>query len=90
MKVWTRRQEEPVIKMGPENYDRFAVAMDQIIKYNGRYYGYYHASEHKDWREWTTCVATSNDLIHWEKYTKNPIMRENKSSPVLVFGWLKV
>lgn len=85
MKVWTNKQDEPVIKMGPEIYDQFAVAMDQIIKYNGRYYGYYHASEYKDWHEWTSCVAMSGDLIHWEKYNKNPIMRENKSSPVLVY-----
>jgi beta-1,2-mannobiose phosphorylase / 1,2-beta-oligomannan phosphorylase len=85
MKVWTNKLDEPVIKMGPETYDQFAVAMDQIIKYNGRYYGYYHASEFKDWHEWTSCMAISNDLIHWEKYIKNPIMRENKSSPILVF-----
>jgi len=84
MKVWTNKQDEPVIKMGPEIYDQFAVAMDQIIKYNGRYYGYYHATEYKDWHEWTSCVAMSDDLLHWEKYDKNPIMRENKSSPILV------
>jgi predicted GH43/DUF377 family glycosyl hydrolase len=84
MKVWTNKQDDPVIKMGPEVYDQFAVAMDQIIKYNGRYYGYYHATEYKDWHEWTSCVAVSNDLVHWEKYKKNPIMRENKSSPILV------
>jgi len=85
MKVWTNKQDEPVIKMGPEIYDQFAVAMDQIIKYNGRYYGYYHASEYKDWHDWTSCMAVSDDLIHWEKYSKNPIMRENKSSPILVY-----
>jgi predicted GH43/DUF377 family glycosyl hydrolase len=84
MKVWTNKQDEPVIKMGPEIYDQFAVAMDQIIKYNSRYYGYYHATEFKDWHEWTSCVAMSDDLLHWEKYSKNPIMRENKSSPILV------
>jgi predicted GH43/DUF377 family glycosyl hydrolase len=82
--VWTNKQDEPVIKMGPEIYDQFAVAMDQIIKYNGRYYGYYHATEFKDWHEWTSCIAMSEDLIHWEKYSGNPIMRENKSSPILV------
>jgi len=85
MKVWTNKQDEPVIKMGPEIYDQFAVAMDQIIKYNGRYYGYYHASEYKDWHDWTSCIAVSDDLIHWEKYSRNPIMRENKSSPILVY-----
>lgn len=85
LKVWTNKQDEPVIKLGPEIYDQFAVAMDQIIKYNGRYYGYYHASEFKDWHEWTSCMAVSDDLLHWKKYSRNPIMRENKSSPILVF-----
>jgi beta-1,2-mannobiose phosphorylase / 1,2-beta-oligomannan phosphorylase len=84
MKVWTNKQDEPVIKMGPEIYDQFGLAMDQIIKFNGRYYGYYHATEFKDWHEWTSCLAVSDDLLHWEKYSRNPIMRENKSSPILV------
>lgn len=85
LKVWTNKQDEPVIKMGPDKYDQFAVAMDQIIKYKGKYYGYYHATEFKDWHEWTSCVAVSEDLIHWEKFSGNPILRENKSSPVMVF-----
>ena len=86
MKVWTNIQDEPVIKMGPETYDQFGVAMDQIIKYNGRYYGYYHATEFKDWHEWTSCIAMSEDLINWTKYPDNPILRENKSSPVMVYN----
>jgi hypothetical protein len=89
LKVWTNKQDEPVIKMGPEKYDQYAVAANQIIKYKGKYYAYYHASEFKDWHEWTSCVAMSEDLIHWEKYSKNPIMRENKSSPILVFDGAK-
>ena len=85
LKVWTNLQDEPVIKMGPELYDEFAVAVDQIIKYKDSYYAYYHASAYKDWHEWSSCVAKSDDLIHWVKYSKNPILNENKSSPVLVF-----
>lgn len=84
LKIWTNVQDEPVLKMGPEKYDQFAVAMNQVIKYNGLYYGYYHASAFKDWREWSTNVAVSKDLIHWEKYPKNPILGNNKSSGILV------
>ena len=84
LKVWKNVQDEPVIKMGPENYDRYAVAVDQVIKYKGCYYAYYHASAYKDWHEWSCCVAKSDDLVHWVKYSKNPILGENKSSPVLV------
>jgi predicted GH43/DUF377 family glycosyl hydrolase len=84
MKVWTNVQDEPVLNSGPEKYDQFAVAVNQIIKYNGRYYAYYHASAFKDWREWSMNVAVSEDLIHWKKYQKNPIIGDDKSSGIVV------
>ncbi len=84
LKIWKNVQDEPVIKMGPDAYDKFAVAINQIVKYKGLYYGYYHASAFEDWRTWTTNVAVSKDLIHWKKYPKNPILEDNKSSSILV------
>ena len=84
LKTWTHVQDDPVIKMGPQEYDRYAVAMDQVIKYKDLYYGYYHASAFRDWHEWTSDIAVSPDLIHWKKYSGNPILRENKSSAILV------
>jgi 3-hydroxyisobutyrate dehydrogenase-like beta-hydroxyacid dehydrogenase len=49
--------------------------MNQVIKYKGLYYGYYHASAFKDWHEWSTNIAVSKDLIvfasgHPEAYEK--------------------
>jgi len=82
--IWTNKQDDPVLKMGPETYDQYGVAFNQVVKHKGKYYAYYHATEYKDWREWTSCVAMSDDLIHWSKYAGNPIQRENKSSPILV------
>jgi len=29
-------------------------------------------------------VAVSKDLIHWKKYRANPILKDNKSSGILV------
>jgi len=84
LKVWINVQDEPVLRMGPEKYDQYAVAMDQVIKYKGFYYGYYHASAFKDWHEWSSDVAVSKDLVHWKKYRGNPIVQNNKSSPILV------
>jgi sucrose-6-phosphate hydrolase SacC (GH32 family) len=85
LKKWTNLQDDPVIELGPEKYDQEQVALNQIIKYQGRYFAYYHASEYEDWRKpWTSCVAMSEDLVQWIKYPKNPIMRENKSTPILV------
>ena len=84
LKVWTNVQDEPVITMGPEEYDQYGVAVNQIIKYKGWYYAYYHGTPFKDWSLWSTNVAASNDLVHWKKYPQNPIMEENRSSGILV------
>lgn len=83
-KVWTNVQDDPVLTMGPEPYDRTAVAINQVVKRDGVYYAYYHANASKPWRDWTTCIARSHDLVHWEKYAGNPILRENRSSAILV------
>jgi predicted GH43/DUF377 family glycosyl hydrolase len=84
LEVWTNIQDDPVIKMGPETYDQFGLAVNQIIKYQGWYYAYYHGTAFEDWREWSTNVAASKDLVHWKKYGQNPIMGHNTSSGILV------
>jgi len=85
LKTWTNVQDDPVIQMGPDEYDQKAVAMDQIVKYKGRYFGFYHATAFDPWRDWTTNVAMSKDLIHWTKYAGNPIVAGDKSSGILVY-----
>ena len=82
---WTNVQDDPVIACGPEPYDRHAVALNQVVRYGGRYYGIYHANADPRWRgPWTTCLAVSEDLVHWKKYPNNPVIRSNDSSGVLV------
>jgi beta-1,2-mannobiose phosphorylase / 1,2-beta-oligomannan phosphorylase len=85
LKAWTNVQDDPVLNKGPEAYDKFGLALNQVIKYKGSYYGYYHGTAFKDWHEWSTNVSVSKDLIHWKKYDSNPIMKENKSSGILVY-----
>jgi predicted GH43/DUF377 family glycosyl hydrolase len=84
LRTWTNVQDDPVIKMGPEPYDLYAVAMNQVIRHKGLYYGYYHASAFKDWHEWSTNIAVSSDLIHWKKYENNPIIGNNQSSGIVL------
>ena len=83
--VWKNVQDDPVIALGPEAYDRGAVALNQVIRYRGRYYGVYHANADPQWKgPWTTCLAASDDLVHWTKYAKNPVIRSDNSSGILV------
>ncbi len=83
-KTWTNVSDDPVLKKGPETYDQAAVAFNQIIKRDGFYYAIYHANSEYPWKDWTTCLARSKDLIHWEKYAGNPIVKNNSSSGVFV------
>lgn len=82
--VWKNVRDQPVLAMGPGAYDRHAVAIDQVVKRDGVFYAFYHANAHQPWKDWTTCVARSTDLIHWEKYPGNPILSDNSSSAILV------
>ncbi len=82
--TWTNVKDDPVISTGPEPYDAGAVALNQIIKRGGYYYAFYHANAHRPGRDWTINVARSRDLVHWEKYPGNPIIKNNCSSPILV------
>ena len=82
--VWTNISDDPVIAKGPDDYDSEAVALNQVVKYKGLYYAWYHACAHQPWRDWTTNVAVSKDLIHWEKYPGNPLISGDKSSGILV------
>ena len=83
-KIWTHIQDEPVFTRGPDQYDKYAVAFNQIIKYQGSYYALYHAANTENWLTWSINIARSDDLIHWIKYPANPIIEHNKSSAILV------
>lgn len=80
-KIWRNVSDEPVLTRGPSDYDKYAVAFDQVIKLGDRYYAYYHASSEPNWGSWTTCLATSIDLVHWEKYPNNPVLPVNPKVP---------
>ena len=86
MQVWKNLSDTPVIELGPEDYDCRQIAMNQIIKYNDRYYAYYHGSGKNQPHWWSTNVATSKDLVHWTKYAGNPLLplEDNKSSGILI------
>lgn len=87
MSVWKNVSDEPVLQTGPGDSDKLMIALNQIVKYKGRYYAYYHGSGTPTKpRFWTTNVAVSTDLVHWKKYPGNPLLptKANESSGILV------
>ena len=84
LKTWQNIQDEPVIKIGKEKYDYYQIALNQIIKYKGRYYAYFHGSGDEDYSIWNSDIAVSDDLINCEKYKQNPFIKGDFSSPILV------
>ena len=81
LKTFTNVSDEPVLACGPEAYDLQKIAVDQIVLFRGRYYAYYHASALEQGREWSTCIASSTDLVHWVKYAGNPVLPVDPEHP---------
>ena len=75
-----------MLSMGPSAYDKDMIAIDQVFKYKDAYFAIYHGSGSGEAmpRTWNTDIAKSTDLIHWTKYAKNPLVKDNKSSGELV------
>ncbi len=88
LKQWRNVRDEPVLLPGPAAYDRDMIAVNQVIRHDGRYYAYYHgcATAGPDARKWSPAVAASDDLLTWTKYPANPLRptAENKSSGLAV------
>lgn len=79
--TFTNVTDDPVLALGPDRYDARMIAMDQIVKHRGRYYAYYHASAPGEKGRWCTCIARSDDLVHWTKYAGNPIVPVDDAHP---------
>jgi len=83
---WTNIQDAPVLRPGPDQYDSGLIALNQVIKYDGKYYAYYHGAGRTEPRTWNVAIALSDDLIHWYKYHGNPLLipGKNESSGIVV------
>ncbi len=83
-RVWVNVQDEPVLSPGPAAYDKEMIAMNQVIQQDGAYFAFYHGSGETTPRMWNTNIARSTDLIHWQKFPRNPLVENNKSSGIVV------
>jgi len=83
LNVWINVSDEPIIKPGPDEYDSLMIAMNQVIRVDGKYIAVLHGTgTPQKPRQWATTIAESSDLIHWTKSPANPLrpIVENKSS----------
>lgn len=86
-KVWTNVSDTPLLIPGPDKYDELMIAMNQIVRRNGKWYAVLHGTGTKTKpRDWCTYFAVSDDLRTWKKSDKGPVLpiTDNKSSGVLV------
>lgn len=86
--MWINVQDTPVLPLGPGEYDKEMIAVDQVIRHRGAYYAIYHGSgrvlDETKPRTWTTNIARSVDLVHWDKYPGNPVVPGDRSSGMVV------
>lgn len=87
LKTWTNVTDDPVITPGPDDYDQRMIAMNQVIRYDDKYYAVLHGTGTATKpRQWCTYFAVSDDLRTWAKAERGPVLpiQDNKSSGVLV------
>jgi hypothetical protein len=80
---YTEPSPSPALPVGPEGeWDSFTVETQRIFKEGDLYYMVYCGSDrHKDY-PFHAGLATSRDLITWEKYGDNPIFSRGEEG-----GW---
>lgn len=75
LKNWTRYNNNPILSPGAsDEWDGGLVAHSYIIKKDNLYYMFYDGSPEKQWQE-EIGLAISDNLIHWEKYENNPVLK---------------
>ena len=87
MKTWTNVSDVPIIVPGPTSDDSLMIAMNQVLKVDGKYIAVMHGTgTPQKPRQWCTYFAESDDLIHWTKSDRGSIrpIEENKSSGLLI------
>ena len=72
--TWRRASEDtPILSIdGAEDWERDCIYAPWLIEHDGRFWNFYNAAKG---RVEQTGLVTSSDLLHWERYPGNPILR---------------
>lgn len=75
-----QRIESPVLTIGNQNeWDEVAATWASIVRYNGSQWRMYFSGRDVH-RHLRIGLATSNDGVHWTKYSSNPILDTGKAN----------
>lgn len=78
LRTWD--MQPPILKPSPEcEWESGGLYKSWILEHEGTYYLFYNArnTEGRPWIE-QTGFAASNDLINWERYEHNPVLKTGK------------
>jgi len=72
--TWERARDEPVLSVFQEDcgsWEKDCIYQPWLIEHEGSYYNFYNAANGNIEQ---MGMATSNDLLHWERYEHNPVI----------------
>jgi len=79
--LWERENDSPILSVDDNHaqaWEKASIYQPWVVESENVYYNFYNAKTlDPTWTE-QVGIATSDDLIHWERYTENPILRVSK------------
>jgi predicted GH43/DUF377 family glycosyl hydrolase len=76
------KNSKPVITPGPSgSFDERVVASPYVLEEPVGFYSLYYMAQNREGTKWGIGLATSQDLVNWEKYEGSPVLAEE------MVGW---
>ncbi|WNQ13582.1 hypothetical protein MJA45_11375 [Paenibacillus aurantius] len=74
--TWNRLPDPILVPEDGEEWEKGGLYKECLIEHEGTFYLFYNAKnqDHGRWLE-QTGLATSTDLVHWDRYEHNPVLR---------------
>ena len=72
--TWERAKDEPILSVFQEDcgtWEKDCIYQPWLLEYEGKYYNFYNAA---DGHIEQMGLATSDDLLNWERYEYNPVI----------------
>lgn len=75
--VWRRAKDAPILSVHDSDcgdWERDCIYQPWLVEHGGRFYDFYNAKRMPEWIEQMGGAISSN-LLNWERYANNPIVR---------------